>query len=111
MKVRTFFAALAILGTTQTSGLSLAAGTGPSMDENQRYLSANAHKPGVIVKPSGLQYRILRSGFGRHPTAADTVEASYSGYLVNGTLVDHASTDLPATIPVSTALRGLSEAL
>src|SRR5262249_12849151 len=48
---------------------------------------------------------------GRHPTAADTVEASYSGYLVNGTLVDRASTDLPATIPVSTALRGLSEAL
>jgi FKBP-type peptidyl-prolyl cis-trans isomerase FklB len=78
---------------------------------NHAFLTANAHKPGVMVRPSGLQYRILRNGFGTHPSAADTVQISYSAHLINAKLVDTASTDLPAVMIVSNVLRGLNEAL
>lgn len=78
---------------------------------NHAFLAANAHKPGVKVRPSGLQYRILRSGFGAHPTLADTVQISYSVHLINSKLVDTASADLPAVMAVGNAVRGLNEAL
>ena len=51
-----------------------------------------------MVRPSGLQYRILRNGFGVHPTAADTVQISYSAHLINAKLVDTATGDLPAVM-------------
>jgi FKBP-type peptidyl-prolyl cis-trans isomerase len=78
---------------------------------NHAFLAANAHKPGVKTRPSGLQYRILRNGFGAHPTAADTVQISYSTHLINAKLVDTASGDLPAVMIVNNVLRGLNEAL
>ncbi|HEY4275774.1 MAG TPA: FKBP-type peptidyl-prolyl cis-trans isomerase [Rhizomicrobium sp.] len=78
---------------------------------NHAFLTANAHKPGVRVTSSGLQYRILRSGFGTHPTQADTVQISYSTRLINSKVVDTATADLPAALMVSNVLRGLNEAL
>ena len=50
-----------------------------SAQANAAYLAANAKKPGVIVKPDGLQIRIMQSGFGKRPTATDTVEVYYTG--------------------------------
>jgi FKBP-type peptidyl-prolyl cis-trans isomerase FklB len=82
-----------------------------SATANHAYLAANARKPGVMVRPSGLQYRILRNGFGAHPTASDTVQISYSAHLINAKLVDTASADLPAVMLVNNVLRGLNEAL
>jgi FKBP-type peptidyl-prolyl cis-trans isomerase len=82
-----------------------------SMAANHAFLDANAHKPGVTVRPSGLQYRILRNGFGSHPAVTDTVEISYSARLINSKVVDTASPDLPAILAVSNVLGGLSEAL
>ena len=35
---------------------------------NAAFLAANAGKPGIIVRPSGLQYRVLRSGTGNRST-------------------------------------------
>jgi len=78
---------------------------------NHAFLTANAHKPGVRVTHSGLQYRVLRSGFGTHPTGADTVQISYSTRLINSKMVDSASADLPAVMAVNNVLRGLNEAL
>ena len=45
-----------------------------SAQANQAFLAANAEKPGSHVRPSGLQYRIVKNGFGKTPHAADTVE-------------------------------------
>lgn len=75
------------------------------------FLAANARKPGVRSQSSGLQYRILRSGFGTHPTLADTVQISYSVRLIDSKLVDTASADLPAVLAVGNVVRGLNEAL
>lgn len=78
---------------------------------NRAFLSENAHKPGVTMLPSGLEYRILKNGFGRHPSASDMVEISYSARLIDGRLVDSASPDLPANLPLSNLMRGLNEAV
>ena len=40
-----------------------------SPEANAAYLKANATKPGVVVRPSGLQYKVLRTGFGKRPAA------------------------------------------
>jgi FKBP-type peptidyl-prolyl cis-trans isomerase len=102
---------VALLLAILTWGPARAADEALSAAANHALLAANAHKPGVTARPSGLQYRILRNGFGTHPAAADTVQISYSVHLINGKLIDTASTDLPAVMIVNNVLRGLNEAL
>ncbi len=104
-----FAALLALVAYGLTSA---SAATSPlSLDANQSFLADNAKKPGVMVRPSGLQYRILRGGFGKRAGAGDTVQVQYSGSLINGTVIDGTSPGLPATLTVSNVIRGLSEAL
>jgi FKBP-type peptidyl-prolyl cis-trans isomerase len=105
------FAALPIVLLACLSVPAGAADDGLSLAATRAFLAANARKPGVIVRPSGLQYRILRSGFGPRPTLADTVQISYATRLIDARLVDTASTDLPAVLTVGNVLRGLNEAL
>lgn len=77
----------------------------------QAFLADNAKKPGVVVRPSGLQYRVLRGGFGRRVAPGDVVQVQLSGSLINGAVVDGSSPGLPATLAVGNVIRGLSEAL
>jgi FKBP-type peptidyl-prolyl cis-trans isomerase len=78
----------------------------------ETFLAENRTKDGVIVLPSGLQYKILKSGSGRKPTDADTVECHYRGILVNGTEFDSSyRTGQPATFKVKGLIPGLTEAL
>lgn len=64
---------------------------------NAAFLAANLKKPGVVQRPSGLQYSILRNGYGKRPAPADTVTVSYSGSLINGKVFDATEAGLPAT--------------
>ncbi|MBN9555822.1 MAG: FKBP-type peptidyl-prolyl cis-trans isomerase, partial [Alphaproteobacteria bacterium] len=105
------FAALPIVLLACTSAPAGAADAASSLAATRAFLAQNAHRPGVRVTSSGLQYRILRSGFGPHPTQADTVQISYSTRLIDAKLIDTASPDLPAVLTVNNVLRGLGEAL
>jgi FKBP-type peptidyl-prolyl cis-trans isomerase FklB len=79
---------------------------------NTAFLAANAAKPGTVSRPSGLQYRVLRSGTGKRPAGNDVVRLAYGMRLINGTLVDGTNPALPATLVTSSiALAGLAEAL
>ncbi len=79
---------------------------------NAAFLAANAAKPGTISRPSGLQYRVLRSGTGKRPAGNDVIRLAYAMRLINGTLVDGTNPALPATLVTSSvALAGLAEAL
>ena len=80
---------------------------------NQAYLAANAKKPGVITRPSGLEYRVVRSGLtGRRPGLGDTVRLAFTGKLIDGKAFDGSAPAFPATLPLANiSLRGLSEAL
>lgn len=53
--------------------------------EGEEFFAANKTKEGIVTLPSGLQYRIIKEGEGKKPTADDTVEVQYRGTLINGT--------------------------
>ena len=64
-----------------------------------------------MARPSGLQYRVLRSGTGRRPGGND-VHIGYGIRLINGTLVESTTPVLPAALAMaSVPMAGLAEAL
>jgi FKBP-type peptidyl-prolyl cis-trans isomerase len=80
--------------------------------EGDAYLAANKTKEGVVVLPSGLQYKILTPGSGPKPAATDSVVCNYKGTLINGTEFDSSyKRGEPATFPVTGVIKGWTEAL
>jgi peptidylprolyl isomerase/FKBP-type peptidyl-prolyl cis-trans isomerase FklB len=63
--------------------------------EGAAFLAKNAKEPGVVTTPSGLQYKVIRSGppSGPHPKPADEVRVHYEGTLVDGTVFDSSFRD------------------
>ncbi|MBV8976563.1 MAG: FKBP-type peptidyl-prolyl cis-trans isomerase [Alphaproteobacteria bacterium] len=90
---------------------ALAAANALSVEANAAFLAANARKAGVIVRPSGLQYRIIHNGFGKRPGPLDTVTVYYTGSLINGTVFDGTEPGLPAQLKLSDVIPGWTEAL
>ena len=84
-------------------------------EENRKageaFLAANKVKDGVVTLPSGLQYRILKTGDGGKPTDADTVVCRYRGTLIDGTEFDRSPAGQPATFKVTEVIPGWREAL
>jgi FKBP-type peptidyl-prolyl cis-trans isomerase len=80
--------------------------------EGDEFLAANKGKEGVVLLPSGLQYKILKAGTGPKPTASDTVLCNYRGTLINGTEFDSSyKRNQPLKISVSGVIKGWTEAL
>jgi len=80
--------------------------------EGDAFLAANKAKPGVVTLPSGLQYKILTTGTGKKPTAADTVVCQYRGALINGKEFDSSyKRGEPAAFPVGKVIKGWTEVL
>lgn len=81
-------------------------------EEGEAFLAENKSKEGVVTLESGLQYKILKEGDGKKPTAADTVICHYRGTLIDGTEFDSSyKRRRPATLPLKSVIRGWSEAL
>ncbi len=85
-------------------------------EENKKageaFLEDNKKKAGVVVLPSGLQYKILKEGDGKKPTDADTVECHYKGALIDGTEFDSSyKRGQPASFKVTGVISGWTEAL
>lgn len=79
---------------------------------NAAFLKANASRPGTVTRPSGLQYRVLKPGFGRRPAANDVVRVAFKARLIDGRQVDATPPSLPAAMAMNTvSLSGLNEAL
>lgn len=81
--------------------------------EGEDFLFANKHKEGVITLPSGLQYKVLKSGTGtKKPTVFDTVSIHYKGQFIDGQVFDNSyERNQPQTVPVNRVIPGWSEAL
>jgi FKBP-type peptidyl-prolyl cis-trans isomerase FklB len=80
--------------------------------QGEDFLASNKSKDGVVVLPSGLQYKILKAGDGPKPTAADTVVCNYKGTLIDGKEFDSSyKRGQPATFPVGGVIKGWTEAL
>jgi FKBP-type peptidyl-prolyl cis-trans isomerase FklB len=80
--------------------------------EGREFHAANAAKEGVVTLPSGLQYKVLTEGSGRHPTIDDMVTVSYRGTLVDGSEFDSSlRSGKPMTIALNSVIAGWKEAL
>ena len=83
-----------------------------AIQEGENFLAENAQKEGVIVRPSGLQYKIITAGSGRIPRQQNRVVAHYEGRLLNGKVFDSSyKRGQPATFPVGGLIPGWVEAL
>jgi len=80
--------------------------------EGEIFLETNKKKEGVQTLPSGLQYKVLKAGAGKKPTATDTVTVHYRGTLIDGKEFDSSyRRGKPATFPVNGVIPGWTEAL
>lgn len=83
-----------------------------TLAEGKAFLDANAKKEGVKVLASGLQYKVLREGAGKVPSATDRVKAHYRGTLTNGTEFDSSyKRGQPTEFAVTGVIKGWTEAL
>lgn len=90
---------------------ALAAGDKNKQD-GVAFLAQNKAAEGVKALPSGLQYKVLKSGAGPSPKLADTVTTHYRGTLLDGTVFDSSyDRGQPATFPVGGVIKGWTEAL
>ena len=85
-------------------------------DDNQKaadeFLEQNKSKNGIVVLPSGVQYRIIEEGEGSRPGMEDTVRVHYRGSKINGHEFDSSfARGVPEEFPVNTVLRGWQEVL
>jgi FKBP-type peptidyl-prolyl cis-trans isomerase len=82
-----------------------------SIDNNTKFLADYAKSKGVVVRPSGLMFRIIQNGYGKRPGPTDTVKVYYTGKLINGVIFDGTSPGLPASLKLNSVIQGWVEAL
>ncbi|NDD58277.1 MAG: FKBP-type peptidyl-prolyl cis-trans isomerase [Chlamydiae bacterium] len=76
------------------------------------FLAQNKEKDGIVVLPSGLQYKVIKSGSGPSPSLFDQVTIHYKGTFIDGRVFDSSiERGQPATFPLGKLIPGWSEAL
>ena len=95
---------------TPTQGPANAADTTPAA--NKKFLDDNGKRDGVKTTQDGLQYRVIKAGTGKTPTApTDNVTVLYKGQLITGQVFDQTMEGMPATFPAGALIPGWVEAL
>jgi len=82
--------ALGGMVSAQTPAAAPPASVTAAASAGQAFLATNAKAPGVVVLPSGLQYKVLTSGpkTGPSPKIGDIIKVHYEGKLLDGTVFD-----------------------
>lgn len=86
---------------------------GPNRDAGRKFLAENAKKEGVVVLPSGLQYKVLVKGEGDIPQKSEKVFVNYEGRLIDGKVFDASAKhgDKPVELRADQVIKGWTEAL
>jgi len=82
--------------------------------EAQAFLAKTAKEPGVQTLPSGLMFKVVRSGDakGMRPQLGDEVKVNYEGKLVSGKVFDSSyERGQPAAMPLKGLIPAWQEAL
>ena len=81
-------------------------------EEGRIFLAENAGREGVKTTDSGLQYKVVKAGTGKTPTASDSVTVNYRGTTIDGREFDSSHRGgKPVTFRVDEVIPGWSEAL
>jgi peptidylprolyl isomerase/FKBP-type peptidyl-prolyl cis-trans isomerase FklB len=86
----------------------------PSNQNATAFMAQNALADGVHTLPSGVQYKIIKSGpaTGQRPTPEDMVKVNYEGKLLNGEVFDSSyQKGKPVTFQLKGLIRGWIDAL
>ena len=81
-------AGMILPGVASRALAAAAADDALSIDNNQKFIADYSKQKGVIVRPSGLMFRIIQNGFGKRPQPTDSVKVYYTGKLINGVIFD-----------------------
>lgn len=96
----------------QQMGKSRKASADANRKAGEAFLAENGTKDGVVVLPSGLQYKVLQAGDGKKPAESDTVECRYRGTLIDGSMFGSSGRDgKSSTFRVADTIPGWREAL
>ena len=79
-------------------------------EEGEAFLKFNAEQEGVVVLPSGLQYKVITEGTGKKPKATDKVRCHYEGTFLNGVKFDSSyDRNEPAVFGLNQVIAGWTE--
>lgn len=78
-------------------------------DASEKFLDDNKAKDGVLLLPSGVQYKILKPADGVKPRDTDIVVVNYKGSLIDGTVFDKSEPGKPANLKVAALITGWRE--
>jgi len=86
--------------------------SGNNKVDGEKFLTENKNKDGVVVLPSGLQYKIIKNGEGKKPLTDSRVIVHYRGTLINGTEFDSSyARGEPIELGLNQVIKGWQEAL
>lgn len=86
----------------------------PAIAEAKAFMADNAGADGIQSLPSGVQYRVLKSGpaGGESPDTNDLVSVHYEGTLTDGTVFDSSyQKGVPAVFTVNEVVPGWTDIL
>jgi len=102
------------LAHAQTAPAQGSTQTPMTVNEGQAFLEKNSKAPGVVTLPSGLQYKVVRSGpaDGARPQITDEVKVHYEGKFLDGKVFDSSyERGQPAAMPLKALIPAWIEAL
>jgi len=80
--------------------------------KSEEFLQANKSKTGIVVLPSGIQYRIIEEGDGPRPGMESKVSVHYRGSKLDGREFDSSfARGTPEEFTVNAVLKGWQEVL
>lgn len=83
-----------------------------NLKEGEAFLEKNKKEPGVVVLPSGLQYKILKEGNGPKPSVNSKVTVHYHGTLIDGRVFESSvESGQPLSLSLDRVIEGWKQAI
>ena len=83
-----------------------------TIEKGKQFMQEISNNKSVYTTRSGLKYRRVKEGNGKHPTATDKVKVHYTGTLIDGKKFDSSyDRGTPATFPLNAVIPGWTEGL